>query len=88
MALFKIRDRQARKAFKAHHASAMKAAQDHYDLHSHEGVITRTFQDGEDQVITSATPVREAWETYFNAMSNFGEDPWKGYALFDKDLKR
>lgn len=88
MAIFKSRDRQARKTFKIHHAAAMRSAQDCYDLCEPQGVVTRKFSDGEYQVITAATPSREAWETYFDCMLGFGEDPWKGKDLFDKELKR
>lgn len=88
MAIFKYRDRQARKTFKAHHAAAMKSAQECYDLCEPGGIVTREFEEGEYHVITAATPSREAWETYFDCMVEFGEDPWKGKDLFDKELKR
>lgn len=88
MAIFRLRDRARRSAFKAAHATAMKSAQECYDMCSIEPVVYEEYLDGPFHVYTAASPEREAWDTYFEHVRHLGEDPWRGQKLFDKELKR
>lgn len=88
MAVSKKKDRTKRSEWKAYHASAMRVAQTTYDFHDPDDIVYESYSVPEGHVYTATTPSRVAWEAYFDAMTDFGQDPWRGRKRFEKELKR
>ena len=87
MSIFRVLDRNARRAFQQAHASAMARAQQVYDKYAHQDTVFSEWGGPGYHAYSAASPAREAWDEYFYTMQDLGQDGWRGKKKFDKELK-
>lgn len=68
----------------AAHNVAIKVAREVYDRHKNQSVVV-TEGAG---FMSAASPSREAWDHYFESMSEQGADAWATRRKFDRAMKR
>lgn len=87
MSIFRLLDRNSRRAFQQAHAAAMAHAQSVYDKHADKDTVFSEWDGPGYHAYSAASPWREAWDEYFYMMRDLGQDGWRGYKKFNRELK-
>lgn len=87
MSIFRLLDRNARRAFHQAHATSMAHAQKIYDQYAGQATVFSEWDGPGYHAYSAAPPEREAWDEYFYMMRTLGQDAWRGQKRFSKELK-